>query len=185
MNLKKIKIIACIGIFLLCFLAHFGYSTFPNSITAIFFPVNESIWEHMKMLFTSIILYGIVDYIIMKKTNIGFSNFFFSLFVSALISIPVFLIIYLPFYYKIGAKVFLNIIVLFISIVISQIVSYLILKRNGIKYINVISIVLIIIMFIVFGYLTYFPIKNEIFFDSMNEKYGLNIYRLILPIPSR
>ena len=42
-----------IGTFLLAFPFHFGYDILPNQVSAIFFPVNESIWEHMKMLFTT------------------------------------------------------------------------------------------------------------------------------------
>jgi hypothetical protein len=30
---------------------HFAYSLFPNMITAVFSPVNESVWEHIKLLF--------------------------------------------------------------------------------------------------------------------------------------
>lgn len=135
------------------------------------------------MLYSSIILYGVIDFLIMKKFKISFSNFFLNLFLSSFLSVPVFLIIYLPFYYKIGAKLFLNFGVLFLTIVTSQIISYFILKRNNIKYSNIVSIILIIIGFIIFGYFTYFPLKNEIFFDTMDEKYGLNIYRLTLQDP--
>lgn len=45
MNLKKIKILAVIGIFILSFLSHFAYEIFPNIIFSFIFPVNESIWE--------------------------------------------------------------------------------------------------------------------------------------------
>lgn len=37
--------IAC----LLGTIMHFGYNLFPNPITAVFFPVNESVWEHFKL----------------------------------------------------------------------------------------------------------------------------------------
>lgn len=30
---------------------HFAYALFPNMITALFSPVNESVWEHVKLLF--------------------------------------------------------------------------------------------------------------------------------------
>ena len=30
---------------------HFLYSIFPNPVTALFSPVNESLWEHLKILF--------------------------------------------------------------------------------------------------------------------------------------
>lgn len=178
MNLTKTKIISVITIFILCFLFHFVYHIFPNPISAIFFPVNESIWEHIKMLFTAIIFNGIIDYFILKKWNINFNNFFLSLFVSAFASIPIFLILYLPFYYKVGPKMILNIGILFITIVISQAINYWIQKRSNIKSMNIASIILIIISYIVFGYLTYNPIKSDIFFDHMEEKYGIHTYKL-------
>ena len=74
MNLKKIKILAVIGIFILSFLSHFAYEIFPNIIFSFIFPVNESIWEHMKILFTSTLLYGIIDYLLLKKYNINYET---------------------------------------------------------------------------------------------------------------
>ena len=50
MTLKKWKIISCIGIFLLSVLFHFIYDWFPNFFTSLFSPVNESIWEHNKII---------------------------------------------------------------------------------------------------------------------------------------
>ena len=178
MNLKKDKIIAIIGIFMLTFIFHFVYDWMPNSVTAIFFPVNESIWEHQKLIFTSIVFYGIIDYIILEKFKIKYNNFFTSLFISSISAIPVFLIIYLPFYYKIGPKMPLNIIVMIIAIIISQIISYYILKLKHCKLLNIISIILIIVSYIVFAYLTYNPIKSELFFDTEEEKYGINNYNV-------
>ena len=178
MNLTKSKVISTITIFALCFLFHFGYSLLPNSVTAIFFPVNESIWEHMKMLFTAIIFNGLIDYFIMKKWDVEFNNFFLGLFVSAFSSVPIYLMIYLPFYYKIGAPMILNFSVLFITIALSQVINYFIQKRSNIKVFNIASVVLIIICYIVFGYLTYNPIRSDIFFDPMDEKYGIHTYKL-------
>ena len=178
MNLKKTKIIAVIGIFILAFLFHFMYEFLPNGISAIFFPVNESIWEHQKLLFTSVIIYGIIDYIILQKFKIKYNNFWIALFISAFSIIPIFLTIYLPFYYKIGPKMFLNIGVMLIAIIISQIVSYYILKTKNSEKLNFVSFILIIISYIVFAYLTYNPSKNELFFDTQDEKYGINNYNV-------
>ena len=74
MTLKKSRIISTIGIFLLCFLFHFIYDWISSYITAKFFPVNESIWEHMKLLFSAVVMYGIIDYIILQKFNIKYNN---------------------------------------------------------------------------------------------------------------
>ena len=178
MNLKKSRVIAVIGIFLLCFLSHFLYSWLPNGLFAIIFPVNESIWEHMKMIFTSIILYGIIDYIILLKFNIKNNNFYLNLFVTSLISIPIYLLLYLPIFHKFGENMFINISLMLLVIIITQIISYYILKTKPCKIANYISIIGIIICYIIFGYLTYHPIKSELFFDTQDEKYGINNYNI-------
>lgn len=178
MNLKKSKIISCIGIFILCFIFHFIYEILPNGLSSIFFPVNESIWEHQKLMFTSVIFYGIIDYIILKKCKIKHNNFFTSLFVSSISIIPIFLTLYLPIYHKIGPKMYLNIGIMLLAIIISQIFSYYILKFKKLNTINTISLFLIIITYIVFAYLNYNPIKCELFFDTEKEKYGINNYNV-------
>ena len=178
MNLKKIKIISVIGIFLLAFPVHFIYERFPNNIFTIFFPVNESIWEHMKMLFTCFIIWSFIEYAIFQKFKILYHNFIFSSFFSGIISIPIYLIFYLPFHYTIGHNMIITLTIMFITISIVEYFSFLILKTKKIRYINFISLILIVATYIVFGYLTYFPIRNDLFYDNEENKYGVNIYIL-------
>lgn len=178
MTLKNSRIISTIGIFFLCFLFHFIYEWLPSTLTATFFPVNESIWEHMKLLFSAVIFYSIIDYIILQKFNIKYNNFFTSLFVSALTIIPIYLVMFLPIYYKIGKNMIITIGIMLIAIIISQAINYNILKLKDCDKINVVSLILIILSYIVFAYLTYYPIKNELFFDIMEEKYGINNYNV-------
>jgi len=178
MNLKRSRIISSIGIFILCFIFHFVYELVPCTLTAIFFPVNESIWEHVKLIFTSIIFYGIIDYILLNKFKIKFNNFFTSLFISSVSMIPIFLIIYMPLFYKVGPKMWANIGAMSISIIISQIVSYMILKKKECETLNKISLILIIISYIIFAYLSYNSPKSRIFFDTQDEKYGINNYNI-------
>ena len=116
MNTKKLKIIMTIIIFLLAFPFHFFYDKFSNFIFSIFFPVNESIWEHMKLLFTSIIFSGVIEYIIIKKKDVKVNNYLLSLFIPAILSIPIYLIIFLPIYYKIGENFIITITIMFITI---------------------------------------------------------------------
>ena len=160
------------------FAFYFIYEWIPSSLTAIFFPVNESIWEHMKLLFSAVTFYGIIDYIILQKFKIKYNNFFTSLFVSALTIIPIYLVMFLPVYYKIGENMVITIGIMLIAIVISQVISYHILKAKDFDKLNIISLILIIISYIVFAYLTYYPIKNELFFDIKEEKYGINNYNV-------
>ena len=176
MSLKAIKIIGFFVIFLLCFPFHFLYDWLPNSLFSIFFPVNESIWEHMKLIYTSFIFYGIFDYLLLKKNKINFNNFLIQLFLIPIIAIFIYLIIFIPIYKIIGENMIISIGLLAVVILIEQILSYFILQYKEIKYQNIIGIIGIILIYIIFGYLTYKPIENYIFYDTVKGKYGINIY---------
>ena len=176
MNLKAIKIIGFFVIFLLCFPFHFLYDWLPNSLFSIFFPVNESIWEHMKLIYTSFVFYGIFDYLLLKKNKIVFNNFLIQLFLIPIIAIFIYLIIFIPIYKIIGENMIVSIGLLAVVILIEQILSYFILQYKEIKYQNIIGIIGIILIYIIFGYLTYKPIENYIFYDTVKDKYGINIY---------
>lgn len=173
--LKKIKIISIFGMFLLCFLTHFLYNWFPNFLFSIFFPVNESIWEHMKMLGSSILLFSILEYFLFKRFRVNHNNFVLALFLEIILSIIIFLIIYLPIYHFVGSTFILNIIVLFISIYFVNIIGYYVLKFRPL-HLEIIGVIGIILIYILFGLLTYFPPYNYVFFDKVENKYGLNIY---------
>lgn len=173
MNLKTIKLIAIINIFLISFPAHFFYDFFPNPLTAIFFPVNESIFEHLKIIFTSTLIYGLIDYLILRLNNIKFNNFLFQLFFTSFISIPVFLIIYLPVHFIIGEYLILTLLLLFITYIVSQLISYYILTSKSEPFLNIISIPLIIIIYSIFTYLTYNPPQNYFFYDTLTNSYGI------------
>lgn len=173
MNLKKFKVISIIGCFLLAFLTHFLYDWFPNRIFSIFFPVNESIWEHMKMLFTTILLYELIEFIILKIKNIKVNNFLFASFTSAILSIPIYLIMFLPIFYKIGEKMIITLIIMLITIIIIQIIHYKIINYKEL-HLGISALILIIVTYIVMGILTYYPPETDLFFDPKDEKYGIN-----------
>ena len=174
MDIKKIKIIGCIGTFAACFLIHFLYQIIPNPLISIIAPVNESIWEHMKMIYTSYMIYGIIDYVLLKKHPIN--NFIFQLFFVPLLGIIIYLIAYLPIHSIIGENMIFNISLLAVIVIIEQLISYLLLKEKNIKCGKIIGIIGILVVYSIFGYLTYHPVKNYVFFDTHNSKYGINIY---------
>lgn len=98
MNLKKIKILGVVIITILSFISHFAYDIFPNIIFSFIFPVNESIWEHMKILFTSTLIYSLIEYILLKKYNITYNNLPFNTYFIPLMQIPLYLVIYIYLY---------------------------------------------------------------------------------------
>lgn len=176
MNLKKIKIIGTLTIFTLTFLYHFLYEWFPNPIFSVLFPVNESIWEHMKLLYTGILSWGLIEIILLKKNKINYNNYPCQLFLTAFTSIIVYLILYLPIYNLIGEKLIISISLLFIVILLEQILSYYLLKqKKETDILDKISIILIILFYMILLNLTYDPPKNYIFYDTVENKYGINI----------
>ena len=173
MNLKTAKILAIINIFLLSFPSHFIYDFFPNTFTSILFPVNESIFEHMKLIVTSTLIYGIFDYIILKLNNIEHNNFLAQLAIKSILSIPIFLTIYLPIRALLGEYLPLTLLLLFITYVIQEIISYYLLTYKPLPLLNILAIPLIIITYSIFTYYTYNPPKNFFFYDTLTKSYGI------------
>ena len=162
---KKLKILGTVIAILLCFPVHFIYGMFPNFITSIFFPVNESIWEHMKIFFTCIMISSVIQKIIMFKTNNDITNICFSNFIGAILSIPIFLLMFLPIYYFIGENFIVTIFLMIITIIIVEIISYKLMLKKDFKMENK-TILFVIFVYVIFGLLTYFPPQYDLFIDS-------------------
>lgn len=173
MNLKKIKLIQIIGVFILSFICHFAYDWFPNTIFSFIFPVNESIWEHMKIIITAYLLYGIIDYLLLKKNNYSCNNYLSQLILVPIIGIITYLIIYLPIYNLIGENMIVSIELLLLIYVFMSYLSYLFICEENNKILKIISIPLIFIIYGIFIYLTYKPPKNYIFYDTTKNIYGI------------
>ncbi len=178
MDLKKIKIISFFGVFALTFLFHFLYEWFPNNVFAVFFPVNESIWEHMKLLYSGFFFWGIIEYILIRKYDIKINNYILNTFIVMITTIIVYLIVYLPLYDVIGESMIISIGLLIIIIVLAELFSFYLLRmERQDSPLNKASVVLILLGYVVFASLTFNPIKNYIFYDTHHHKYGIDIYK--------
>ena len=173
MNNKKVLFIETITIFLSMFLFHNIYNWFPNFLTASFFPVNESLFEHLKLMFTTQIIISLIIYLILKLKRIKFSNYLLGLLISTIVTISLFFLIYLPIYNRFGENLFLTMSIYLISLIIGNIIFYLISKRKHEFLLNLISLVIISIIAVILIYFTFNPLKNDFFFDSIEEIYGI------------
>jgi len=171
--MKKIKLIGIFVIFAISFLSHFIYEWLPNNLFSILFPVNESIWEHMKLLVTPVLIFSLIEYVIYKKKDISYNNFILSYSISMIVGIIIYLLIYLPIDYIFGHSAIFAISLLFITFVIIEIISYYIMRYKDIKYSNIIGLLIIVFMYIVFGYLTYNPVQIDLFYDTSKKIYGI------------
>lgn len=173
MNLKKVKIFSGIIIFLLTVLLHFIYEAYPNFIFSVIAPVNESIWEHMKLIYTSFIIYGIIEFLFIRR-RVKFNNYLFQLFLVPVIGIISYLILYLPAFNIFGENLIFNIFLLIVIIALEEVISYYILKMHNIKSGRVIGLIGIVLGYVLFFYFTYYPPHNYLFLDIETNSYGIN-----------
>ncbi len=171
--MRKIKIIMVIIVFILSFPIHFMYEWFPGFLTSIFFPVNESIWEHMKIIYTSILFSSVIEYFIYKFNNIKVNNFILSIPLISIIGIIVYLIIYLLIDRIIPHNLFVSITLLLLIFIFCEFMSYKLLTTGRIRKQRKVGIILIIISYMIFAYFTYNPSHNYIFLDTQTNSYGI------------
>lgn len=73
MNIIKTYILGAIFTFIVGIILHFAYEwTGKSKIVALFSPVNESIWEHLKLLFTPMLAFGVIEYLTYGKELANF-----------------------------------------------------------------------------------------------------------------
>lgn len=167
-NFKYILISSSI-IFLLCFPTHFVFDILENDIIAVFFPTNESIFQHMKMIYTVFFIFYFILFIVRRKFH--FENVFLTNLISSISTITFFLVIYIPIYLRFGEHMILTFILLFLAILFGQYIGSRFLKKTDYRQIDILSIILISSIFIICGYLTYHPLENFIFWDPQHETY--------------
>lgn len=170
MKKKKYIIFSTLILFGLMFITHFGYEVLPNFFTSLLFPVNESIMEHMKMIYITYLFYFIILYFYKKNK---FKNYPSSFLLTSIFNIVLFLTIYLPIFNILGENMIITIFILFLSIFISSFVSYKLLTAKDNYTLNTLSIIVGIVVFLVFGLLTYNPPEYYLWYDFQDNYYGI------------
>lgn len=172
MSLKQIKIINVVFLFLLSFLWHFVYDWFPNNIFALFFPVNESIWEHMKIIYYCLLMGSILEFVLCKKNNIKINNFYIEAMVKSILGVIFYLIIFVPFYLWLGESVLISISLMLITYIFMEYIGYKILTGEEMN-INILPVIIIVLGCVMFVILTFYPLHNFLFFDEVKFGYGI------------
>lgn len=162
MNFKRI-IFGSVIILLLSTLFHSVYDKFPSTLTSLFFPVNESIWEHNKMILLAYFVYAIFLKVIFKKDR---SYIYLSL-IECISCIVILDVTFTPVYlYVLNTQdnIVVTIIFYIISIILSFIIGEKFLMPEN-KKLELGALVGFVIISIVFMILTYHPLDLAIFKD--------------------
>ena len=154
-------------------LLHFLYEwTGESVIVGLFSAVNESIFEHMKLLFFPMLLFAFIE---AKYIGEEYDNFWCAKLVGILVGVGLIPVIYYTYTGIFGVNAdWFNIIIFFITAAISYMVETRIMESDRCSFIqpNLAKFILIIIaaVFIVF---TFFPPKIPLFEDPITAIYGI------------
>ena len=164
-------------IFIVGSLIHFVYDWSGNStIVALFAPVNESVWEHLKMSFWPMLAWWIAGYLVLRNTNhFSVLNWFCAGSLALVISPLVIVSFFYTYTSALGIESFLLDILSFIlGITIGQLVALHVYKYGKPKpcclFVAIAIIMLLAIAFIVF---TFAPPHIPLFQDPLTGGYGI------------
>lgn len=179
-SINKVKKWILLGIpiiILLSFPLHFVYEwSGSQTVIGIFAPINESVWEHLKLTFWPMLIWWLLGYFILRKNNkIPVEKWFVS-FATAEVTCILFIV---AFYYTYtGAfgieSLFLDILSLVLGVIVSQVLAFHIYKYSNpdksISYAAVLILILLGASFIIF---TFIPPQYPLFMDPITGQYGI------------
>ncbi len=150
-------------------LGHFVFEWSGKSYVAgLFFPVNESTWEHLKLLFYPTIIYSLGEYLLCKPKNKAYiSGSILSLY-CGMISI---IILFYTYSGVLGKNVdYINIAIFFISVIITLITKSILLKWSFLEddFLSLILLLSLVLMGIFFAVFSYNPPSLGLFLPPLN-----------------
>lgn len=169
-SLKKFEIISTIFIIAIGALLHFTFEWSNNNpIIGTFSAVNESVWEHLKILFFPMLVTTIIGYFYYKDIP----NYLCSKTKGILLSLSFIIVFFYTYTGIIGTHfAIVDIISFIVAIIIGEIYTYKKIKSN-IPCNNLISIITLIILTFSFIIFTFKTPHIEIFKDPSTKTYGI------------
>ena len=134
--------------------------------------VNESVWEHLKLLYWPLVFFSIIEYFSVKgKVN----NFVLSKLITIIIAETTILVIFYSYTAIIGTEILIvDILSFIIAISLGYLASYKLLKfKKTPKWTTIISVLAMIFLGIIFVVFTYFPPEIPLFQDPETGLYGI------------
>lgn len=170
-EIKKFHIYSFIFVSILGTLSHFLFQFSNNNfIIGAFVPVNESVWEHLKLIFFPMIISSAIGYFTLKNKP---DNYICSRVKGILIAMCFIVVFFYTYSGIIGKSIaIIDILSFYVGVFLGEYISYqniIIQKECNKKK----AMYIVIILFICFVLFTYFPLKLGIFEDPVTSSYGI------------
>lgn len=172
-KLFKLELLGFLFVSIIGTLSHFFYNWSNESkFIALFSPVNESPWEHLKMLFFPFLIFTIFTAIKMKQCKF---NIFFAGYISILLGMWSTLSYFYTFNGIIGGNnTRVNLSSFFVGILVAFIINYILIDKSiGKGSLNNFGLTMFFITAIIFILFTFEPPLLPLFQDPINFTFGI------------
>ena len=177
MDIKRIyrfQVVATIFTIVLGSILHFTYDLLGNSnIVATFSAVNESTWEHLKLLAIPMILFAIIEYFFIGKDA---NNYVEAKTLGVIFGMLLITMIFYTYTGIIGNNFFvLDIITFILAVMGSEWLSFKIMVSRSFsnKITQILSLICAILIIIMFFVYTFIQPEINLFRDPITGDYGI------------
>ncbi|MBO5736167.1 MAG: hypothetical protein J6S04_00005 [Clostridia bacterium] len=152
-------------------LLHFLYGWTDSASVAPFSAVNESTWEHMKILFFPMLIFACIQWAFFREDYAGFWWIQLIGIAVGVMGIPVLFYTYNGAFGK--SPDWLNVLFFFIAAAGAYALEWWLLKKDFYRPRAYIAVVVLCALAIVFVLFTFYPPRLPLFQDPITEKYGV------------
>ena len=173
-KLIQAQLIAILFSLILGTLLHFTYNwSGKNLFVGSFSAVNESVWEHLKLVFYPMLISTIIEYFFVKDISKNYSE---SKTIGIFTAISFIVVAFFTYSGIIGTSIIvIDILIFIISIILGEYVTYKLMKREDESTVTteVLSIVILSFLLLCFIICTYLPPEINLFRDVTTGRYGI------------
>ncbi len=173
--MRKLLLWEIAGAFIIIIAGTLLHSAYHNTnywLLALISPVNESVWEHLKIGIWPVFFFAVIEYPFVRSSV---RNFLEAKVAQAYTTAIATLIIFYAYTYVLGHNLLpLDILTFILAVIIGQYVSYKLLTANELdEFYDNIALSALYIIICVIVYATYFPPHYPVFMDTLTGQYGM------------
>lgn len=168
-KIRKSCLLGFFAVILLGFLLHNAYFwTRPSQVFAIIAPVNESVWEHLKMAFWALMIYSLAEYPFLRSSV---SNFLLAKALGSTVLIVTIPLIFYSYTRIAGTHLlWMDILSFVVSTALCQTIACNLYRRSPCsRKVRLSSLFYLLLIALLFALWTYMPPELEIFRDHSSS----------------
>ena len=153
-------------------LLHFLYDWTNSPVVAVFSAVNESTWEHLKLLFFPAFVFSVIESKFLLKSYPNFWQTKLMGIMTGIVLIPALFYTYNGAFGK--SPDWLNIVFFLIVVVfVFYLETKIFNEKPSTRFRRIFTIISLCVMAVLFGVFTFLPPKLPLFIDPITNTYGI------------